>query len=131
MKNDETTETTQLKEITDEKLEAFTIDYYRQRDELRSLEINNKTLDKYADLDLNVARMISSENLLESSFALKRIHPDLSEILFKIGNSLINDTRKDLLIQEEMDTILDADEDLRALFDELVSVEPTKTSNED
>jgi len=123
-------ETTAI-EISDERLNEFTEEYYNRINYLRTLDITDATIKEYSELPLNMARMLVGENLFEASFALQKIHPDMGEILFKIANGFIADNQKDFRIQEKMDIILEEDDNLKKLFNELTGTGDLPESDED
>lgn len=106
-------------EIRKETLENFLNDYNTTMDELRNQPITDDAINIYSDVNPIYAKYASGGNLIETSFLLKKIQPDLANLLFNMGNTLIESVQKELQLKENLDITLQSDPKMEALLKDL------------
>lgn len=129
MKNKENKET---EEVQNHNLynDDFLFGFTQAIGQLRMGELTPEIIAAYGELPITYIRQLVGENLTEASMALARVQPEAAEVLFKLGSEYLMANKKDFEIKKDMEDMLNADEELRKLYESLVTSPDKEDSNE-
>lgn len=119
----ENTENTENTETEDYALydDEFLFEFTQTISQLRMVDLTPEVVTTYSELPITFIRQLVGENLTEASMALSKVQPEAADVLFKLGTEYLHANKKDFEIKKDMEDMLNADEELRNLYDSLVT----------
>lgn len=106
--------------------QSFFEEYNQTMNVIRNKAVTDEVIEEFSSLNPSFAKFAAGSNMIESALLLKKLQPDLAQLLFNMGGTFIDAVEKEIATKEKLDDMLDSDPNMVALMQSLESTKDSK-----